>query len=58
MGEGKEDNRETGCRRDLEADVKETGHRWRQLERLAQDRSAWQSHVGDLCPRGGEEGFD
>ena len=39
-------------RRDLEADVKEIGYTWRQLERLAQDRSAWHSHVGSLAPEG------
>ena len=40
-------------RHDLEGDVKETRYTWRQLERLAQDRSAWRSHVGGLCPRRG-----
>ena len=39
-------------RRYLEADVKETGYTGRQFERLAQDRSAWMSHVGGLCPEG------
>ena len=32
-------------RRDLEADVTETGYTWRRLERLAHERSAWTSHV-------------
>ena len=35
-------------RRDLEADVTETEYTWRQLERMAQDRSARRSHaIGD-----------
>ena len=33
------------CRRDLEADVKETGYTWRPLDKLAQDRSAWPGGV-------------
>ena len=45
-------------RRDLEADVKETGYTWKQLERLDQDRSAWMNHVGGLCSRRGDGGFD
>ena len=44
-------------RRDLEADVEETGHNWRRLERLIQDRRVWLSDVGGLCPRRGDEGF-
>ena len=44
--------------RDLEADVKETGYTWRQLEKLPEDRSAWRSHVGGLCLRRGDVGFD
>ena len=38
----------TGKKRttDMDADAVYT---WRQL---AQDRGAWQSHVGDLCPEG------
>ena len=43
---------------DLEADVKETGYNWRQLERLAPARSALRSHVGGLWPRNGDESFD
>ena len=30
---------------DLEADVKETGYNWAQLERLTEDRNAWQNYV-------------
>ena len=37
-------------RRDLEADVKKTGHTWHQLEILARDRDGWRSLVGGLCP--------
>ena len=28
------------------------------MERFDQDRSAWKSHVGGLCLRRGDEGFD
>ena len=45
-------------RRDLEADVKETGYNRRPLEILAQDRIAWRNHVGGLCPRRCDERFD
>ena len=38
-------------RRDVEADTKEFGLTWGKLERLAQDRDAWRSLVGGLCPR-------
>ncbi|KAK7109158.1 hypothetical protein V1264_013249 [Littorina saxatilis] len=41
-------------RRDLEAEVKHIGYTWRQLERLAQDRSAWRALVGGLCPGRGQ----
>ena len=44
-------------RRDLEVDVKETGYTWRQFERLTQDRNAWRSHIGGLCPIRSDEGF-
>jgi len=30
-----------------------TGHTWGQLKRLAQDRDAWRTLVGGLCPRRG-----
>ena len=29
-----------------------------EIEILAQDHSAWQTHVGDLCPRRGDKDFD
>ena len=38
-------------RRDLEADTKELSLTWGRLERLAQDRDAWRTLVGGLCPR-------
>ncbi len=40
-------------RRDLDADCKKAGYTWGQLERLAQDRDAWRTLVGGLCPRRG-----
>ena len=38
-------------RRDVEADIKELGLTWGKLERLAQDRDAWRTLVGGLCPK-------
>jgi hypothetical protein len=38
-------------RRDLDADAKQMGKTWGQLERLAQNRDAWRELVGGLCPR-------
>ena len=38
-------------RRDLEAEARQTGHTWNQLERLAQDRTRWRSTVDGLCPQ-------
>uniref|UniRef100_A0AAV2JSU2 Reverse transcriptase domain-containing protein n=1 Tax=Knipowitschia caucasica TaxID=637954 RepID=A0AAV2JSU2_KNICA len=38
-------------RRDLDADVKQMGKTWGQLERLAQNRDAWKKLVGGLCPK-------
>uniref|UniRef100_A0AAV2JEM2 Ig-like domain-containing protein n=1 Tax=Knipowitschia caucasica TaxID=637954 RepID=A0AAV2JEM2_KNICA len=38
-------------RRDLDADVKQMGKTWGQLERLAQNRDAWRKLVGGLCPK-------
>ena len=54
----KEDDPGNNWHRELEADVKETGFTWRELERLAQDRSSWRCPVGGPCPRRGDEGFD
>ncbi|KAI0214832.1 hypothetical protein LSAT2_033165, partial [Lamellibrachia satsuma] len=36
-------------RRDLEADIKQTGKGWQQLERIAQDRRRWRNVVDGLC---------
>ena len=41
-------------RRDLDADVKRSGHTWGQLENLAQDRDAWRALVRGLCPKLGD----
>ena len=38
-------------RRDVDADTKKLGHTWGKLERLAQDREAWRTLVGGLCPK-------
>ena len=51
-GRGKRGRAINIWRRDLEADVKETGYIWRQLDRLAQDRSAWWSHIGGYAQEG------
>ncbi|KAJ8384027.1 hypothetical protein AAFF_G00212710 [Aldrovandia affinis] len=37
----------------MEADVKNMGNSWGQLEKLAQDRNAWRTLVDGLCPRRG-----
>ena len=37
-------------RRELDADIKKIGHEWNILEKLAQDRDAWRTLVGGLCP--------
>nr|XP_006821756.1 PREDICTED: uncharacterized protein LOC102803864 [Saccoglossus kowalevskii] len=41
-------------RRVMEADVKKMGRTWKELETLAQDRSAWRNLVDGLCPRRGD----
>jgi len=38
-------------RRDLEADIRQSGYTWNQLERMAKDRKRWRSVVGGLCSR-------
>ena len=38
-------------RRDLEADITQTGLSWKQLERIAQDRRRWRDVVHGLCAR-------
>ena len=40
-------------RRDLKADMEKMRKTWPQLERTAQDREAWRTLVGGLCPRRG-----
>ena len=40
-------------RRDLEADTRQMGYSWRELERLAQDRGRWRAVVDGLCPARG-----
>ena len=36
-------------RQELEKDIKRTGHTWKQLERIVQDRGDWRVIVGGLC---------
>ena len=36
-------------RRELEKDIKRTGHTWKQLEGIAQDTGDWRVIVGSLC---------
>ena len=36
-------------RRELEKDIKRTGHTWKQLEEIAQNRGDWRVIVGGLC---------
>ena len=38
-------------RRDLEADSREMGYSWNEVERLAQDRVRWRAAVDGLCPQ-------
>ena len=38
-------------RRNLEADAREMGFTWNEIERLAQDRERWRSAVDGLCPQ-------
>ena len=35
----------------LEADDKETGYTWGQMEKLTWDRNPWPNQVGGLLPR-------
>ena len=44
-------------RRDLEADIMQTGLRWKQLERIAQDRRRWRDIVHSLYGPGGAKGL-
>ena len=47
----KEGKTKNTWRRDLEADIKQTGNGWQQLERIAQDRRRWRNVVDGLCSR-------
>ncbi|KAL9957652.1 hypothetical protein ACROYT_G034575 [Oculina patagonica] len=42
----------TTWRRSTEAEVKQTGMSWNQLEKVAKDRGRWRSLVDDLCSTG------
>ena len=42
----------TTWRRSTEAEVKQTGMNWNQLEKMAKDRRRWRSLVDDLCSNG------
>ena len=46
-GKRKRERPRNTWRRDLEAYVKENGYTWKQLERLAQDMSAWPTQLGN-----------
>jgi len=39
---------------ELEKEIKRTGHTWKQLERIAQDRGDWRVVIGGLCSRRSE----
>ena len=43
-------------RSELEKGIKRTGHTWKQLERIAQDRGDWRVIVGGLYALGGAKG--
>ena len=45
----------TTWRRTIEADLKEMGSTWREMETLAEDRQRWRSFTAALCPTGDEE---
>ena len=42
----------TTWRRSIDAEVKQTGMSWNQLEKMAKDRGRWRSLVDDLCSNG------
>ena len=42
----------TTWRRSTDAEVKQTGMSWNQLEKMAKDRGRWRSLVDDLCSNG------
>ena len=49
--QAKEGRPKNTWRRDLEADITQTGLSWKQLERIAQDRRRWRDVVHGLCSR-------
>ena len=53
QGKRKRGRPKNSWRRDLEADTRQMGHTWRELETMAQDRSRWRATVDGLCPRRG-----
>ena len=50
-GQAKEGETKNTWRRDLEADITQTGLNWKQLERIAQYRRRWREVVHGLCSR-------
>ena len=53
LGKRKRGRPKNTWRRDLEADAKQTGCTWRELERIAQYRGRWRTVVDCLCPSKG-----
>ena len=49
QGKGKRGRPKNTWRRDLEADITQTGLSWKQVERIAQDRRRWRDVVHGLC---------
>ena len=47
------EEKERPTKEHLEADAKQTGCTWRELERIAQDRGRWRTVVDGLCPSRG-----
>ena len=50
-GQAKEGRPKNTWRRDLEADITQTGPSWKQLEMIAQDRRRWRDVFHGLCSR-------
>lgn len=53
QGRRKRGRPKNSWRRDLEAETREIGNSWRELESLAQDRRRWRALVDGLCPTRG-----
>ena len=51
QGKRKRGRPRNSWRRDLEADSREMGFTWKEIERLAQDRERWRAAVDGLCPQ-------